>query len=429
MTQDWNNIPTSHQIPHTRFLVDYFIKLPTQVTAFFLTHWHYDHYRGLGPNFQQGLIYCSPITARLLERITLVDPQWIVAKHNNEPFLVEHVQVTFLDANHCPGSVMILFQTPEGSNYLHTGDMRYTPDLKEEWKILNNICLDAVYLDTTYCHRRYRFPCQEKTIQRIVDIIQNSIGRDSHSNEIHCTSRHTLYLIATYGIGKERIMDALIQKGYRIYASPDKWKVLQCLEYWDSCLLNDSFTTEPCASPIWLVGWNRVAENVPGRLLPNFEALEDMLYMANYYRNKVNSSQHGLLQRVVACIPTGWTWQGNNREYLQEKDHSRLSVYGIPYSEHSNYEELYHFIAWLRPKQVIPTVSFSSSKRQPKHPFDHLLAGTQVKRAFLQKWLNNNPKESCEDDDKQSTQQLHNQPKIARKGDILSYFKASPFNS
>lgn len=130
--KNWQHVPTCRQVPHTRFLVDYFLQIPNNVSAFFLTHWHYDHYRGLGSHFQQGPIYCSPTTARLLERITLVDSQWIVPKRNLEPFLVEQVQVTFMDANHCPGSVMILFQTPEGSNYLHTGDMRYTSEWKKE---------------------------------------------------------------------------------------------------------------------------------------------------------------------------------------------------------------------------------------------------------------------------------------------------------
>lgn len=43
----------------------------------------------------------------------------------NEPILVEGVRVTFIDANHCPGSAMILFQVPGQRAVLHTGDCRH----------------------------------------------------------------------------------------------------------------------------------------------------------------------------------------------------------------------------------------------------------------------------------------------------------------
>lgn len=42
----------------------------------------------------------------------------------NEPLVVEGVTVTYLEANHCPGSAMILFQVPGRRAVLHTGDCR-----------------------------------------------------------------------------------------------------------------------------------------------------------------------------------------------------------------------------------------------------------------------------------------------------------------
>ena len=41
-----------------------------------------------------------------------------------QPIMVEGVRVTFLDANHCPGAVMILFQVPGRRPVLHCGDCR-----------------------------------------------------------------------------------------------------------------------------------------------------------------------------------------------------------------------------------------------------------------------------------------------------------------
>ena len=34
------------------------------------------------------------------------------------------VEITFIDSNHCPGSIMILFKGHMGT-ILHTGDMRF----------------------------------------------------------------------------------------------------------------------------------------------------------------------------------------------------------------------------------------------------------------------------------------------------------------
>lgn len=46
----------------------------------------------------------------------------------NQPTLIDAVTVTALDANHCPGAIMLLFEVPAGqgqvTRVLHTGDCR-----------------------------------------------------------------------------------------------------------------------------------------------------------------------------------------------------------------------------------------------------------------------------------------------------------------
>ncbi len=42
----------------------------------------------------------------------------------NAPVTVEGVRVTFVDANHCPGAAMIVFEPPGRAPIVHTGDCR-----------------------------------------------------------------------------------------------------------------------------------------------------------------------------------------------------------------------------------------------------------------------------------------------------------------
>jgi hypothetical protein len=70
------------------------------------------------------------------------------------------VEVTLVDANHCPGAVLLLFRLPDGRRIIHTGDMRYCPGMKENQHLEGFRGADAVFLDTTYCSPKYTFPAQ-----------------------------------------------------------------------------------------------------------------------------------------------------------------------------------------------------------------------------------------------------------------------------
>lgn len=106
--------PVWEQIPGTPFRVDGFSHLTSECHHWFLTHFHTDHYKGLTKGFRQGLIYCSEVTARLAKlKIGLGDDILRVLAVNDR-VEIEGVGVTFLDANHCPGAVMILFEPPNG---------------------------------------------------------------------------------------------------------------------------------------------------------------------------------------------------------------------------------------------------------------------------------------------------------------------------
>ena len=58
------------------------------------------------------------------------------------------------------GAVQFLFRLPDGTRYIHCGDMRFCRDLLQNEHLRSFVGADAVYLDTTYCKLKHQFPPQ-----------------------------------------------------------------------------------------------------------------------------------------------------------------------------------------------------------------------------------------------------------------------------
>ena len=67
---------------------------------------------GLTKSFAGGTVFCSPTSARLLVRDLGIPGYRVQPIPMNTPTLIDRVEVTPLDANHCPGAVMFLFKVP-----------------------------------------------------------------------------------------------------------------------------------------------------------------------------------------------------------------------------------------------------------------------------------------------------------------------------
>ncbi|KAK8694450.1 hypothetical protein V6N13_072002 [Hibiscus sabdariffa] len=340
----------SKLIPNTRFLIDSFRHSTATTTstfsaAYFLSHFHSDHYSGLSPSWSKGIIFCSHLTSLLLIQTLKVPPHFIFPLPLNDPVVVDGCEVVLIDANHCPGAVQFLFKVPtkNGSfeRYVHTGDCRYCNSMKLNSYLKEFVGCDAIFLDTTYCHPKFVFPSQEESVDYVVSVI-NRTGKEFKGKRV-------LFLVATYVVGKEKILVEIARQCKRkIFVDGRKMEILNVLGYGK----DEDFTVDESESDVHVVGWNVLGETWP-YFRPNFVKMKDIMVEKGY-------------EKVVGFVPTGWTYEiKRNKFSVRSKD--LVEIHLVPYSEHSNYDELREYVKFLKPKKVIPTVGMDIEKLDSKH--------------------------------------------------------------
>ncbi|XP_060527889.1 protein artemis [Cylas formicarius] len=157
--------------------------------AFFLSHCHTDHMRGLfAHHFQEKIknekkfIYVSPVSrailngmcpniSGLLKELSIEFSTSILVNNKS-------ISVTCIPAGHCPGSVMFLFEVSD-CRILYTGDYRIgTSDISKFkcfYDSFNNVkSIDKIYLDTTFFLKNFEsLPKREDSMMEISKIILN----------------------------------------------------------------------------------------------------------------------------------------------------------------------------------------------------------------------------------------------------------------
>ncbi|KXJ95875.1 DNA repair metallo-beta-lactamase-domain-containing protein [Microdochium bolleyi] len=314
--------------------------------AYFLSHFHSDHYVGLSASWSHGPIYCSEVTASLIRNQLRTDAKWVKPIPFDEKIEVpgtEGVFITMIPANHCPGSSLFLFEksTGKGSNtrtqrILHCGDFRacpaqvshplLKPDLVDSVSgKIKQQKIDICYLDTTYLNPRYSFPPQDDVIKACADFCYSLSGdpaaadeafdslrrekgsttvsqffskeeKDSEGDIIKTESSTTttsdpknrlLVICGTYSIGKERICKAIAKAlGSKIYAIPSKIKICQQLG-------------DPELSA--LMTSNPIEAQVHMQMLMELRAETLQEYLDGYKPH---------FTRIVGFRPSGWSFRG-----------------------------------------------------------------------------------------------------------------------
>ncbi|XP_050230658.1 DNA cross-link repair protein SNM1 [Mercurialis annua] len=328
--------PFYKKMPGTPFTVDAFRygSVP-DCSAYFLTHFHADHYGGLSKKWSHGPIYCTPLTARLLKISLYVNSSFIHPLEIDTEYVIDGVRVTLLEANHCPGAALIHFCLSSGVSYLHTGDFRASKAM-QSYHLLVNHKVNVLYLDTTYCNPKYKFPAKEDVLNYVVKVTKNFLMRQPK----------TLVVVGAYSIGKECVYLAISKAlGVKIYANASRRRLLQSFDWSD---LSRSLCTQPKDTLLHVLPISSLKVETLKEYLKNFN---------NQYA------------AVLAFRPTGWTFSesiGKQLDLIKPISKGNVTIYGVPYSEHSSFTELKEFVEFLKPDKIIPTVNVGNPANREK---------------------------------------------------------------
>ena len=269
--------------------------------AYFLSHLHADHTDGLDKGWEKGPLYCSPVTAKLLEGRWGLNGDVVQTMAPGESRRVEvaggAVTVRAIEANHCPGAVMFHFAWDDGS-VLYTGDFRLNDALRAEAKALAGV--DVAYIDVTYDDPTYVFPSQAESIERVVQLVAEHMSKE--------------VFLAIYSVGKTKVLRAVTEEfGLPVYVSEANMKTYRAMGL-------DHLVTR-----------DRSATNLRG-------------FFRGYYYQYFRYKARRYRKTHAVIIPTGWAADGATCP------HGYLYV---PYSEHCDYRELCEFRELLQPRQEI----------------------------------------------------------------------------
>ncbi|KAL9550134.1 hypothetical protein MBANPS3_004874 [Mucor bainieri] len=392
-------VPYYKRLAGTKMVVDAFTfgEIP-DCEGYLLSHFHSDHYMGLSPNWIHGPIYCSEITARLVEQKLGVASDFIFPLPMNTPCTLpgtDQLTVTLIDANHCPGAALFLITTKDNLRYLHTGDFRACPKMCLH-PMLKEQPLDIVYLDTTYLDPKYSFPSQDSCIQTACELVRRHNGvinnEDLSSNgkridhwfaqekkeiitdhspqqtdDSNDKKHRLLVVVGTYSLGKENIFIEIAKTlGSKIFVTDQKRAILETFHDQE---LNALLTDQCKEAQVHVIPLGHIqAEN-----------LEAYFHSLQPY-----------FTQMIAFRPTGWTFRASSDPQMQQQQRSLESIirarppdlsastvkptydtplvkiFGVPYSEHSSFRELALFIASLDIRRIVPTVNVYSEKSRLK---------------------------------------------------------------
>ncbi|KAL0964884.1 hypothetical protein UPYG_G00273880 [Umbra pygmaea] len=326
--------------------LDRFDRENLHARAYFLSHCHKDHMKGLkGPLLKRKLkfsltvkLYCSFVTKELL----LSNPKYgfwadhIVALELESPTQIslideasgekEEAVVTLLPAGHCPGSVMFLIEGAQGT-VLYTGDFRLAEGDASRIEVLHSGSrvkdIQSVYLDSTfYDPRFYQIPSREACLSGIRGLVLDWLSRSTY---------HVVWLNCKAAYGYEYLFTNLGEEFHtQVHVnSLDMFKKMpEILAH---------VTTER-ATQIHACRHPKDEEFMRGNRLPCGSFASD-----------------GTPLKIISIKPsTMWFGERTRKTNVIVKTGS--SSYRACFSFHSSYAEIRDFLSYLQPINIYPSV-------------------------------------------------------------------------
>ncbi|ORX70515.1 hypothetical protein DL89DRAFT_277980 [Linderina pennispora] len=366
--------PSYKRMPHTPFTVDAFkYGRIADCTGYFLTHFHSDHYGGLTRSFA-GHVYCSRITANLVRHRLGVGERHVHALPMHRRCLVHGVY----------GAALILFEVPGETvrRIVHTGDFRAAPlHVRQIARVFatdlgrpvtpgmlggeeaGRPSADYVYLDTTYLEPRYMFPPQSAVVAAVGELCCR-IHQHTRLPALRITQcpRAHLFAVGTYTIGKEKLLVEIARRlNSQIYAAQDKRALLKRMlvdrpgEALVHAVSMQSVNMKGMAEYLEKNSGIRPHCRVPAHWL---DASPGPLVAQPAHRRRCPRRA-----RQLHCSPP--TRLEFSVESLAPHGSSdRVTVFPVPYSEHSSFSELAQFVCGVDAQHVIPTVISSSDSNR-----------------------------------------------------------------